>query len=145
MFDKQIQFCDRLPDLFNNAIRDAFQENGFVIKEYITQKQLYDLGEDGNKVRLKGYTRHTIRLKIAKGQPADRTTLKDRGYFYANITVDANNEGFIIHSNVKYDVYLRKKYGKAIYIPSTSNMTEFVNKYVIPSIIEKLSPFLSKD
>lgn len=138
MFEKQIQFVDELPNIVNQGIREAFEQYGFVIKEYITQKQLYAKGEDGNKIRLKGYTRYTIRLKIAKGQPADRTTLKDKGNFYANITVDANNEGFIINSNVKYDVYLGKIYGKAIYIPTTDNMTEFVTTYVIPIIREKI-------
>lgn len=144
MFEAQIAFVDKLPDIVNAGIRAAFEQHGFVIKEYITQKQLYALGEDGNKVRLKGYTRHTIRLKIAKGQPADRTTLKDRGYFYANITVDANNIGFIVNSNVKYDVHLRKRYGKAIYIPSTDNMEEFTKNYVIPTIREKILEFMPK-
>ena len=113
-----------------------------MIKEFIVQKQLYEKGEDGNTVRLKGYTRYTIRMKIAKGQPADRTTLRDRGYFYANITIDANDIGFIVNSNVNYDVYLRKKYGKAIYIPSTNNMTEFVTKYVIPTVRENVLEYL---
>lgn len=138
MFSKQIAFIESLPALFYEALEESVNEYGYVIKSYVINKQLYEAGEDGNNVRLQGYTRTTIRIKISKGQPADRTTLKDKGKFYLNISVNATTNEIVIKSNVKYDVHLIKKYGKAILIPSIENINDFLRSYVIPRAKEKI-------
>lgn len=134
LFDKQISFIDSLEKQIFNVLRDSININGIEIKDYIIEKQLYEKGIDGNEKRLKGYTRQTIRYKISKGQPADRTTLKDEGIFHASITIDAYADKFIVSSDVGYAKYLVKRYGDKIMKPSVRNMTEFFNKHFIPDL-----------
>jgi len=96
-------------------LRETIDNKSFIIKDYIVRKQLYDKGVDGKEKRLKGYTRTTIRYKISKGQPADRTTLKDKGDFHVSITIDAYPDRFEISSSVSHSKYLIAKYGPANY------------------------------
>lgn len=143
MFDKQIQFIDSFTRIVNDEIRASIEAFGFVIKDYITNKQLYRQGVDGKGKKLRGYTRTTIRIKMATGRPSDRTTLFQEGDFYASIQIDAYEDSFEIRTNVSYDKYLldpaesRNAYGYDAIRPSNDNMTDFFQKYVIPNLRKK--------
>lgn len=137
LFKKQIQFIESFEQKMFNHLRETIEKNRFVIKDYVIKKQLYDKGIDGNEKRLKGYTRTTIRYKISKGQPSDRTTLKDKGDFHASITIEAYNNRFEVSSNVSHSKYLIGIYGKDIMIPSSNNMNDFLRRYFIPSLKQK--------
>lgn len=134
IFQRIFDFLDSFPDFLNREIRKAIEAHGLELKEYIIQKQLYDKGEDGNRAQLQGYTRTTIRIKIAKGQPADRTTLKDEGLFYASIDVKAFSNAFAITSDVKYDVNLVKRYGRDILKPNEEHFRQFLDDFLIPNL-----------
>lgn len=134
MFGKQIEFIENFQNVLFEVFKNTINQHNLVLKDFIIEKQLYDKGIDGNEKRLKGYTRQTIRLKIAKGQPADRTTLKDTGEFYASITIDAFNDSFKVESNVSYDKYLIKNYKPAVLKISNSNFKDFAEKYFIPKL-----------
>lgn len=134
LFSRQIAFVDSLEKQIYSVLRDSISINGLEIKDYVIEKQLYDKGIDGNEKRLKGYTRQTIRYKISKGQPADRTTLKDEGIFHASIVIDAYDDRFIISSDVTYAKYLVKRYGENIMKPSIKNMRIFFDKHFLPDL-----------
>lgn len=134
MFKKQIEFIDNFQNVLFEVFKDTINQHNLVLKDFIVEKQLYEKGIDGNEKRLKGYTRQTIRLKIAKKQPADRTTLRDTGEFHASITIDAFNDSFTVQSNVSYDKYLIKNYKPAILKISNDNFKQFAEKYFIPKL-----------
>lgn len=137
----QIRFFESLPNLITEAFGEAIQQFGFVIKDFIVNKQLFQKGEDGNKQSLGGYKRVTIRYKISKGQPADRVTLHDEEDFVASIQVDAVSQGLEITSNVPYDKFLVRKYGKAILKPNQDNLKDFFRVYVMPKLRDNVSKY----
>lgn len=145
LFKKQIQFLEDLQKrIIFDVLRKSIERNGFVVKDYVINKQLYDKGIDGNKKRLKGYTRTTIRYKIAKNQPADRTTLKDEGDFHASITIDAYDDRMVISSDVNHAKHLVSRYGKDIMKPTRENMVDFFDKYFIPNLKKELNGKFAK-
>ena len=132
LFDTQISFIDDLENQMFRVLRDAIDQHDNILKNYVVEKQLYDRGVDGNEKRLKGYTRQTIRYKISKGQPADRTTLKDEGDFHLSLMIDAFDDRFEVSSNIGHAKYLIKRYGEDIVRPTVQNMKEFFEDFFIP-------------
>lgn len=144
LFEKQINFLEQIERDAYNVLQKSIESNGIKIKNYIVDKQLFQKGIDGNTKRLKGYTRTTIRYKISKGQPADRTTLKDDGDFHASITVDSFNDRFEISSDVGHAKYLVKRYGNDILRPTFENMEEFFRLYFIPNLKQMINDKFAK-
>lgn len=144
IFYKQISFLTELESRMFTELEQVINQFDFVIKDYIVNKQLFREGEDGKGKVLPGYTRTTIRYKIAKGDPADRTTLRDDGDFYSHIEVNAFPEHFEINSNVSHDVYLVKKYGQDILRVSDEHLREFLKHYYLPKLKEYATNQLTK-
>jgi len=127
---------DRL--IFETA-EQVFNQFGFVIKDFIVNKQLFREGIDGTGERITpGYARTTIRLKISKGQPADRVTLHDSERFVDSITIEGTADSLVISSDVVYDKYIFKKYGKDVIRPTAENLIEFIEKFYIPRLKERV-------
>lgn len=133
LFSKQIKFIDGLESNMFSQLESTIRSFDFVLKDYVINKQLFREGVDGNNVKLPGYRRTTIRLKIAKGDPVDRTTLRDDGEFYSHIQVDAFSDRFEISSNVSYDVHIIKRYGINVLKISDENLKQFIQTYFIPN------------
>lgn len=132
MFSKQIEFIDNFQTALNLQLQQTLEEHDLILKDYLVEKQLFDKGIDGTGKRLEGYTRTTIRYKIAKGQPADRTTLKDEGNFHASITIKVFSDTFEISSDVSYDKYIIKRYGQNVLKITNDNFKEFLLKFFVP-------------
>jgi len=127
---------DRL--IFETA-EQVFNQFGFVIKDFIVNKQLFREGIDGTGERIApGYARTTIRLKISKGQPADRVTLHDSERSVDSITIEGTADSLVISSDVVYDKYIFKKYGKDVIRPTAENLIEFIEKFYIPRLKERV-------
>lgn len=133
IFSRQIKFIEEVQRDFNKIVQQTILKYDFVLKDYVVNKQLFQKGIDGDGKRLPGYSRTTIRLKISKGQPADRTTLHDTQEFAASIQIDAFSDRFEISSNVSHTKYLMKRYGKNIIKPTDENFKEFLTNYFIPN------------
>lgn len=54
--------------------------------------QLYNQGIDANGNALPAYSATTVAIKRAKGQPTDRTTLKDTGEFYKSFELQFSSD-----------------------------------------------------
>lgn len=134
IFAKQIKFVNELEENIFPTFRDVLKQFDFVVKDYVVNKQLFQKGIDGNKERLPGYSRTTIRLKISKGQPVDRTTLHDSEKFVASIEIDAFSDRFEVSSNVSYDKYIIKRYTKDVLKPTKENMEDFFRVYFLPNL-----------
>ena len=131
---------DDIYKIINNALKlnetqliiEAFTEVKVKdkITEYITQTQLFKLGEDGRGEKLQEYTPFTKILKRDAGQPFDRTTLKDTGTFYNSFRVKVNNGGEVkVIASDPND--LIGKYGENILSLSNEGIEE-----IKPQIIE---------
>lgn len=134
LFKSQISYIESLEQTFYNSLQESIRKFDFVIKDYIVNKQLFRQGVDGAGKKLEGYTRTTIRMKIATGRPADRTTLYQEGDFHASVNIDAFDDRFEISSNVDYAKYLVKRYGPNILKPSSENLQDFLEKYFFPTL-----------
>lgn len=70
------------------------------------------------------YAITTIQIKLKKGQPVDRVTLKDTGKFYNSLHLEYDSEGFFISSsNTKLQNILKDRYGKPILRLSNENQS----------------------
>ncbi len=65
------------------------------------------------------YARRTIFIKIKKGQPYDRVTLKDTGDFYKGVFIDVRDRTFVVDSTDWKSYKLMLKYSKNIFILGT--------------------------
>jgi len=134
IFARQIKFIDSLERMIFAQFESALRTRGFELEEAITEDQLFNRGVDGNENRLLGYSRTTIRIKIAKGQPVNRTTLRDENNFHPSITLTAFDNRFEISSNVTQAKFLIGRYGKDILKPTKDNMLRFVEDNMIPNL-----------
>ncbi len=145
IFSDQIKFLRLFQErLIFESFKDALEKNGLILKDLIVEEQLYKEGIDGKGKKLKGYSRFTIRIKISKGQPVDRTTLQDEKDFVNSITVDSKEDEFSITSDVTHDKYIIKKYGKDVLSPTTENMKDFLEDYFLPKLKENVDNEISK-
>ena len=136
MFGKQKAFLSDFTSVIDMQMQKALEEHHLVLKDFIVEKQLYDKGIDGKGQKLPPYTRAYIRYKISKRQPADRTTLKDSGDFYASVKIVAFTDYFEISSDVAYDKYIFSRYTKDVLRATNDNLRAFLNKFFIPKIKE---------
>lgn len=144
IFFKQKAFLNEVESVLMSQIRQSIDAFDFVLKDYIVNKQLFREGIDGKGEKLAGYKRSTIRLKIRKGDPVDRTTLRDEGDFYASIFIDAFEDRFEISSDVDYDKYIIKRYGSDVLRVSNENFREFLFKYFMPNFKKTIDDRFTK-
>ena len=144
IFDRQIAFIDNIESNLFATMQGALNANGIFLEERIREEQLFKRGVDGNNEPLRdqktgrlGYKRTTIRIKIAKGQPVDRITLRDENEFHPSITIQANSDGFEVTSNVTHAKFLIGRYGQDIIKPTLENMQDFFKRYVLPELKTK--------
>lgn len=134
IFSRQIAFIDQLESSIFETLRQTINDQGFELEESISEDQLFAKGEDGTGKKLKGYTRTTIRLKLKKGQPVDRTTLRDEREFHPSISIQAFSDRFEVSSNVSHAKWLIKRYGIDILRPNSENLRSFVETNFIPNL-----------
>ena len=145
IFSDQIQTISNIQErIVFESFKQSISQHGLVLKDFIVSDQLYKEGIDGEGKKLLGYTRTTIRIKISKGQPVDRTTLHDQEDFVNSIIVDDKEDEFEISSDVSHDKYIIKKYGKNVLAPTQENMKKFMELYFIPKFKENVNNEITK-
>lgn len=108
-----------------------------------TRVQLYELGENSLGVKLSAiggdYSPYTKEIKMAKGQPIDRVTLRDTGEFYASFVVKVLPNGdFEITANpIKDEDNLFERWGNEVTGLQPKNLAKILD-YVEAEIINKL-------
>lgn len=70
------------------------------------------------------YTRATVKIKKAKGQPADRVTLRDSGDFQRKIRARPQRRGVVMDSTDSKTAGLVEKYGEEIFGFNAQNTAE---------------------
>lgn len=108
-----------------------------------TTMQLYDVGENSLGVKLSaiggGYSPYTKQIKLSKGLPIDRITLKDTGEFYASFKINilANGDFEIIADPKKDDDNLYNRWGDEIVGLQSKNLAK-VLAFIEAEIMDKL-------
>lgn len=106
----------------NSIISDGIKRNANTIIKMNTDGQLYNEGIDKFGVKLREYKDITKKLKAAKGQRTDHTTLKDSGDFYKSYFLKIFSDSFEINSDDPKRDDLFQKYGSGIFGLTEDNM-----------------------
>lgn len=139
MFGTQKEFVTDLQENLFDQFRQTIDSFDHVLSDFIVEKQLFDKGIDGDGKRLPGYARSTIRLKLRKGQPVDRTTTRDEGDFHASIQVDAFSDRFEVSSDVEHDIWILRRYGRNILKITKENFEDFMITYFLPNFMNHVN------
>lgn len=135
----------KFKEILHQELKEEILENKFVIIEMVTKDQLYERGINGRDISIASYQPYaprTIRVKIRKGQPTDRVTLKDTGEFYNSFDVVFDENGFYITSDDEKAKYLVEKYGRNIFRLTDENLTILLREYIRPILTEKMKAYL---
>lgn len=135
----------KFKEILPQELREEIMENKSVIVKMITEKQLYERGVNGKDVFIASYAPYvprTIQVKLKKGQPTDRVTLKDTGEFYDSFDVVFDENGFYVTSDDEKAKYLVEKYGREIFKLTDENLTTLLQEYIRPILTIKLRMFL---
>lgn len=119
------------------VIRKTLQENKALILDMNTEGQLFEKGVNRLNVEIDTFAPYhpeTVRIKIEKGQPTNRVTLRDEGDFHSSFTVEFTNTGFEIKANDWKAKGLISKYGESILGLTNENFNELARHYIAPEI-----------
>lgn len=131
---------------FKNNIDEILKDELKSLSELIirlNQDQLYDDGMYNDETYLPEYAKKTIEIKQAKGQPTDRTTLKDTGDFYKGFYVEKVNEGVKVWSKDEKTNDLVLSYSDDIFGLIPDHLQEVIDE-IRPKLIDKLKNLINE-
>ena len=145
IFDDEIQMIQSIENEIPIVIRRTIEKFGFVILDYITNKQLDQKGEDalGQKLKPK-YSLGYARIRIKKGLQVDHVDTHFTGKFHASLQIETRENEFVISSTVDYDQYIIGKYGIEIIKVQQQYLEDFVEKYLRPALIKLIDDKFTK-
>jgi hypothetical protein len=106
----------------NLLVKDLIRANAGLILKMNKNDQLFNDGINRLSHKLKEYTEFTKKIKRSKGQPVDRTTLRDTGSFHKRFFLSVDNQGFEIDSTDPKRDELVEKYQDDIFGLTDENM-----------------------
>jgi hypothetical protein len=129
-------------ELFN-IIETVIQENEAVIIEMNSEDQLFEKGVYRDGVKLDGYSPFTIEIKSQKGQPTNRTTLRDTGAFHESFYLEFQKDGFEMKASDPKTEELKTDWGPEILGLTDENLNDIIQNYVAPRVLIKLNELRS--
>lgn len=144
IFQRQIEFIQDVEKALFTVMEMTVNKYDLFLKDMITGSQLWDHGIDGDGQKLPGYARTTIRLKIRKGLPYDRTTLFDEGDFHASIQVTGTPYYIAVTSEVDHAKWLTRRYGDQIMSITIENFSRFFYEYYLPNLKQDVNNKFSR-
>lgn len=109
------QLIERIQSLdYDKLVLDAVQEKEKEVLALNTE-QMYAGKDAENKAIRPPYSEAYARRKRARGQAADRVTLRDTGKFYGSLHLVYRNDEFEFVSDDAKAKYLHGRYGRDIY------------------------------
>lgn len=118
--------------------RQAIVATSNEISDY-NRAQMYEGIRSDDSTIEPEYAELTKVLKIAKGQPYDRVTLKDTGDFYAGFNVDVNTDSYSITSSDDKVVKLVTKYGAKIFGLTDASKALYVTNFLRPALADAIT------
>lgn len=117
---------------------DIIQEFDYQIIDLNTEDQLYEQGITATGISIADYapySRVTIELKQAKGQPTDRVTLRDTGDFHKSFFLKIDNEKLEFDAEDWKTRELLRLYGDEIMGLTPENIQILQRDIVLPEIL----------
>lgn len=130
-----------LRDNINDYIRLEVIEDEAFICDMNSENQLFEKGITREGIKINSYapySKNTIAVKIAKGQPTNRVTLRDTGEFHASFAVYADDTKFFIDAKDWKTNKLGEKYGEEIFGLTDENINELIWEYIYPALMNKV-------
>lgn len=123
-----------LPELAGESIDETAGEYAALNAEQMYEGEL----NDGSPI-MPPYAPSTVKRKIRKGQPYDRVTLRDKGYFHEELELKREEEDLTMDSAVEYEKYIVEKYTKKIYFLDDQNNVKYVTEIFRPILEQKIT------
>lgn len=134
--EQELEKLKHKADFFTESAQEQVKE----LMVQLNKEQLEEgIRSDGDDI-FPPYALSTIYKKIKKHQPTDRVTLKDKGAFYAGITVTENAKGFQLTSTDKKRGKLKTKYSYYIFGLTPRNLAK-VKKLARLLVMEEFRKF----
>lgn len=130
-----------LRDNINDYIRLEVIEDEAFICDMNSENQLFEKGITREGIKINSYapySKNTIAVKITKGQPTNRVTLRDTGEFHTSFVVYADDTKFFIDAKDWKTNKLGEKYGEEIFGLTDENINELIWEYIYPALMNKV-------
>lgn len=131
----------KLEGIILEAIKSTLEQNEDLISEMNSEDQLFEKGITREGIKISDYAPYspiTIELKMQKGQPTNRVTLRDEGDFHYSFHIELTDEGFEIKASDWKTNDLMTLYGDEILGLTDDNFRDLANNYVAPAILNQL-------
>lgn len=125
-------------------VLDAAKTSIDLTKDYAVSQQKLQLfqGIDADDLKIiPSYSAKTKKIKLAKGQPTDRVTLRDTGAFYAGIRIDVVGEVIRTDSVDEKSGDLQARYGGEIFGMGTNYRERYI-KVLLPEFVKQVKAYL---
>lgn len=126
-------------------IQSIILENEYVITDMNSEDQLYEQGVNRLGVNIMDYAPYsplTIEIKKEKGQPYNRVTLRDEGYFEQSFYVEADTQQFTIKAADWKTEDLIQRYGRQILGLTEENKIILIWAYIYPELKAKTKEYI---
>ena len=112
------------------VLRIIRKNEGIIIA--VQEEQMFE-GKRSTGKKIGEYRPLTKRIKLGKGQPIDRVTLKDTGEFYEGLKISYENDHFFITSDDPKTEAIIEQYGENVFGLMFKNWKE-LEKMIIGDI-----------
>lgn len=133
---RKIENLERLRSEKDRIVLELIKAIEAWVLDLNTKQQLFDEGIDRKGFGLEPYKPFTIKIKQAKGQPTDRTTLRDTGAFHDAFFIEYLGDEFRLSSKDPKSVDLILKYGSEIFGLTDENLG-FLKDRLKPEIFDR--------
>lgn len=122
-----------VPQQLARSVDEVVRDNASEFELDNIEQLAAGLDAEGEEIT-PAYARATVKLKQAKGQPADRVTLKDRGDFYRGIVAQVRGEQVENVGTDEKTAALEEKYGPDIVGVSEPHLEDFRQQLLLPEL-----------
>ncbi|MBQ2019256.1 MAG: hypothetical protein IIW53_04805 [Rikenellaceae bacterium] len=126
-------------------IQQIIFDNEAYIVDMNVEDQLYEQGVNALGVSIDDYAPYspaTIEIKMQKGQPYNRVTLRDEGDFHSSFFLEVWTTQFEIKAADFKTEDLVRKYGRQILGLTDENVEELIREYILPDIQRRINETL---
>jgi hypothetical protein len=126
-------------------IQSIILENEYIITYMNSEDQLYEQGINRLGVNIMDYAPYsplTIEIKKEKGQPYNRVTLRDEGYFEQSFYVEADTQQFTIKAADWKTEDLIQRYRRQILGLTEENKIILIWEYIYPELKAKTKEYI---
>ena len=128
----------------DTIIRKAVESSEDAYIDFVKNKQMYELGIDGNGESLGQYSPLSVSIKKSKGQRYDHITLLDTGEFYEKIKFSVSDSFFEVDSSgrIKEDGDILDRWSEDVFKLTEENKEKWIKNFLNPIIKKEIKKCL---